>query len=137
LLAALRWYAGEITARYGLPVEVIGNKKNKKTLPMEIRLVLYRIAQEAITNVVRHSGASEAKIRISRTEGEVILQIEDNGSGFDVQTTLHGSTGRQCWGLIGMIERVNLVGGACTLSSEPGKGTTVKVSVPCCQADEE
>lgn len=128
LLATLRWYAGEIKSRYGLPITIISNDHERK-IPPNLRVVLFRIAQEAITNVVRHANASQVELSLSITKTQANLVVEDDGMGFDVQATLRAWGGRPCWGLLGMMERANLVGGTCQIISTPGQGTQVKVSV--------
>ena len=128
VLAALRWYAGEIKSRYGLPVNIISND-HEREIPPNLRVVLFRIAQEAITNVVRHANASQVELRLSITQTRANLVVEDDGMGFDVQPILQGWGGRPCWGLLGMMERAALVGGTCQIDSRPGKGTRVDISV--------
>jgi signal transduction histidine kinase len=129
LLAALRWYAGEITKRYGLPVN-LNYLGNDPPLPPEMRVVFFRIAQEAITNIIRHSGASQASIFLDVNASEAYLRVDDNGQGFNVEKTLDSvESGRPCWGLLGMIERASLIGGECKIHSEPGLGTYVELRV--------
>lgn len=92
----------------------------------EIEVTLYRIAQEAITNIIRHAGPSEASVVLVCRENELLLIIEDNGRGFDVK----GQTSRQTLGLLGMRERALLVDGVLELDSGPTKGTTIRVTIP-------
>ena len=129
LLAALRWYSGEITEHFGLPVN-LNYLSNDPPLPPEMRVVFFRIAQEAITNIIRHSGASQASIFLDVNAEEAYLRVDDNGQGFNVEKTLSSAeSGRPCWGLLGMIERASLIGGECTIQSEPGHGTYVELRV--------
>lgn len=128
LLAALRWYSSETVSRYGLPVN-LNSSGNGQELPLNVRVVLFRIAQEAITNVVRHANATHADINLSISETQVNLQVEDDGQGFDVQAVLAAGMHHSCWGLLGMIERADLVGGTCKINSQIGKGTLVEVLV--------
>lgn len=93
--------------------------------PLEVETALYRIAQEAITNIMRHANATEASIVLIRRPGEVILIVEDNGQGFSANPPQHRTLG-----LLGMRERTTLVGGSITIDSAEGKGTTVRVVVP-------
>jgi signal transduction histidine kinase len=127
LLAALRWFAQEISNRYELPVSVSGSP-DVGQISDEIRLVLFRIVQEAITNTVRHARATHVQVSLDITDALIQLEIADDGQGFDVNSVLGGSE-RQCIGLLGMIERSNLVGGDCQIRSEPGLGTTVEVRI--------
>ena len=130
LLAALRWYAVEIENRYHLQIEISHRGPAIELFEVE-RAVLYRIAQEAVTNIVRHADTHRAEIRLYFLDTEVYLAIEDNGKGFDVDKTVNKRPKeRPCWGLIGMKERAALIGGTCSINSAPGKGTLVEVTVP-------
>jgi signal transduction histidine kinase len=129
LMAALRWYANQITQRYGLPVQ-LASQGTPIELPIEVRTVVFRIAQEAITNTIRHSEASQALIRLNFTPLELCLEVEDNGKGFEVDIVLGNSTVRPCWGLLGMLERAALIGATCQILSQPAQGTLVIVCVP-------
>jgi len=129
LLAALRWYAGEIQNRYGLAITVTAQGEPRE-LPMEVRIVLFRISQEAITNVIRHAHARQSSISLEFDRDQVCLYLEDDGQGFDVEKTLHSLEDKPCWGLLGLIERAALVGGECQIKSRPGAGTLIYVNVP-------
>jgi signal transduction histidine kinase len=128
LLAALRWYAEQVSTRFGLPVSIT-SQGPEVDMPTEVRVVLFRIAQEAITNVVRHSQATQATLHLEYQSNQVKMQVEDNGRGFDVEKTLQANAEHPCWGLLGIMERAALAGGACQLTSTPGKGTCVGVTV--------
>ena len=93
-----------------------------------VELVLYRVAQEALTNVLRHSEAKSASVLVCRNPDEVRLLVEDDGKGFDASASARASTGRL--GLVGMRERVTLVGGQLAVESEPGHGTVVRALIP-------
>ncbi len=103
-------------------------------LPAHIEAALYRIAQEAIQNVVKHAQASRALIRLARHHHHVVLQITDDGRGFDAPGPMsnlprgHGSAPQ--YGLSGMYERVQLLGGQLSVTSLPDAGTLVEVVVP-------
>lgn len=96
-------------------------------LPSRMEITLFRIIQEATTNVVRHSGASMVSIKVSATDSRVEAVIQDNGQGFDVAAALQAS---ESWGLRGIRERVNVVGGQLSIESTPGKGTRIRFQVP-------
>jgi signal transduction histidine kinase len=125
--AAMRWYAKELQARAGLDiqVEITGTPR---PLSPPIRIALFRIGQEALTNVIKHSGATRAWVRLGYTEQGVHLQVEDAGCGFD--TSGHAIPSRPSWGLLGMEERATLLGGQFSLDSHPGRGTRVEVVIP-------
>jgi signal transduction histidine kinase len=93
------------------------------------RTVLYRVAQEALTNVARHAHASRAQVRIQRVNGGVCMKIQDDGKGFRKDRVLQIEKGRRL-GLLGMSERLEMVGGNFTVTSTPGKGTTILAQIP-------
>jgi signal transduction histidine kinase len=128
LVSALRWYSAQLGERLGLTVSVT-SRGEEKNLSQEVRTVLYRIVQECLTNVIRHAKANHADVLVAFSDGEICIRVEDNGCGFDVNATLN-QHGYPCWGLLGMQERALLVGGRCAISSEPGMGTLVEVTVP-------
>jgi two-component system, NarL family, sensor kinase len=96
-----------------------------KTLPLRIEAGLYRIAQEALSNVIRHSKAKQATIQLVTLRDEVRFTVEDDGTGFDTSQPKNGH-----YGLLGINERVKLLGGIMRLESSPGTGTRIEVSVP-------
>lgn len=93
------------------------------------RTVLYRVAQEALTNVARHAKASHANVSIHGHNGTVRMEINDNGSGFAVESAVVAKRNNRL-GLLGMRERVEMVGGSFLVESAPGKETTVRVEIP-------
>jgi signal transduction histidine kinase len=130
LLAALRWYINDISQRSGIPIELHGEGP-KPRLNSDMRAVIFRIAQEAITNVVRHANASRVDVDLIYSTDDIYLKIKDDGQGFDVEKILQeGVESSTCWGLLGMQERASLVGGTCKIDSAPGQGTCVEVHVP-------
>ncbi len=129
LLAALRWYARDVSQNSPVKVEVHGQGPLSK-LSAELRVTLFRIAQEAITNVIRHASASQVMISLDFQDSQLSLEIQDNGCGFDVAKTLNHKIGGANLGLMGMQERALLIGGICKIISTPGQGTAVLVTVP-------
>ena len=128
LLAALEFLADDITkSGIDTKVTIVGEARR---LSPETELVLFRIAQEALRNVWRHSGASRAELTIEFSDTRLVMLISDNGSGFELPQRLGdlASTGKL--GLAGMQERARLIGGTLTLQSELGAGTKVVVEVP-------
>jgi signal transduction histidine kinase len=95
-------------------------------LPHEVETTLYRIAQEALTNVIRHAGARRADVVLERRDDIVLILVEDDGKGFDVD----GAKMAGPLGLLGMQERAEMLGGTLTVESNEGRGTTLVVEVP-------
>jgi signal transduction histidine kinase len=130
LLAALRWYANDISSRFGISINII-NHGNKPLLSSDVRAVVFRIAQEAITNVVRHAHATKIDIQLDYSVDNIYLRVEDDGQGFNTEVVLKKKPGKPtAWGLLGMVERASLVGGTCNIFSNPGRGTLIEVNVP-------
>jgi signal transduction histidine kinase len=97
-------------------------------VPNEVETAIYRIVQEALTNIARHAQATEVGVLLERRSDTVVAVIEDNGRGFDIQEALAPGAGHL--GLFGMQERAALVGGHWDVESSSGKGATVFVEVP-------
>lgn len=100
----------------------------KDQLPAEVETAVFRVVQEAITNIARHAHASEASISLTRKNNRLIVRVEDNGVGFDPEHVLNNE--RQAWGLRGMEERITLLGGRFYVGSRPGGGTLLLAEVP-------
>ncbi len=95
----------------------------------EGELSIYRIIQECLNNVMKHSEASEVKVKITKSERGVLIKISDNGKGFDIKKRQNKKDGREGFGLFGMTERVRILGGTFEANSAIGEGTTVKVEI--------
>jgi len=93
------------------------------------RTVLFRVAQEALTNVVRHARATRVTIGIRETAGAIQMEISDDGRSFSVEKTLFAKNSKHL-GLIGMRERIEMIGGSLAIESTPGQGTTVRAEIP-------
>jgi signal transduction histidine kinase len=100
-----------------------------EALGADERTVLFRVAQEALTNIVRHAHATLVKINIVEISGAIRMEISDNGKSFPVEKTVSSKNPKRL-GLVGMKERVEIVGGSLTIESAPGKGTTVRAEIP-------
>jgi signal transduction histidine kinase len=128
LIPALKAFTRGFSRETGLPVhfrafagvEQLSNAK---------RTVLYRVVQEALSNVARHAGASEVEVNIIRHSASAFMQVVDNGQSFDVDQVLHSGKSKHL-GLLGMRERVEMVGGVFTIVSKTGHGTVVGVDMP-------
>ena len=128
LQEALKMYALEWSQRFDIPLDYHSNVFAQQRLTPEVETHLYRIAQEALNNVVKHANATEVAVVLEKSETGVTLVIEDNGDGFDPKTkqTLEPGHG---FGLIGMTERSNLIGAHLEIESRAGHGTTIYVRV--------
>jgi signal transduction histidine kinase len=133
LPAALRWYAGEIQGRVPLEVNV-QVRGEERPIPSVVKTAVFRVAQEALNNVIKHAKASRVTIHLDYADEVVGLQVEDDGCGFDKNRV--DLPDRRAWGLIGMEERASLLGGQLRVDSTPGAGTRVDVRIPYNQASE-
>jgi len=125
--AALEWYAGQIQERSGIEcICAIGEAAQEIEVGHERSTMLFRVVQEALTNVVRHSGASLITIDVTVDEGELTVRVEDNGKGIDTERLLN----RESWGILGMYERTRHFGGELKITGTPGQGTTVALHLP-------
>ncbi len=129
LLSALEWLAEDASKYSGIATKlnVVGNRRR---LPEELELVLFRITQEAMRNVWRHSQATRAEISVEFNENKTRVTVSDNGQGFQLPETIGDLARHGKLGLTGMEERARLAGGDLTIHSTPGKGTTVTVELP-------
>lgn len=123
---ALESLAERTAATGGVEVEadILVRPEGARRLPLDLAVAAYRLAQEALNNSVKHSGASHVWISAVRADGKLELDIRDDGRGFDPDTTDGG------FGILGMSERVELVGGTFDVLSAPGAGTSVRASLP-------
>jgi two-component system sensor histidine kinase DegS len=128
LIPALHSYMKGFTERTGIQIRFtvfaeVEQLENAK------RTVLYRVAQEALTNVARHAQATSVKLSIRKLDGILRMEIIDNGKSFAVQHVLSGKRNKRL-GLLCMRERLEMVNGSFTIESVPGKGTTIRVEIP-------
>ena len=123
LLPAIKWLAEEIHNFSGIEIQV--KTDAIPPLPPETQLVLFRIVQEALNNIHRHSGASKANVTVKCRGNEISVTIGDNGKGFELPKQLSDFAGQGKLGLTGMAERARLIDGELEVSSQVGKGTKV------------
>jgi signal transduction histidine kinase len=126
LFAALRWYAERHLATRGLSVRCEIQELDRK-LPPEVAIALFRIGQETMNNIARHAQAESVLVQLGQDEREIRIEIEDDGRGFDPSVAPQD---RPHYGLLGIRERAELLGGTAVIDSAPGKGTRVEVRVP-------
>lgn len=127
---ALSDYVEEWSGHSGVPVRIQRIGAWDGRLPPQIETTLYRVVQEALTNIAKHAGASRVSLILNRHADDVLVIVEDDGVGFDADATTDVSRSRRRLGLVGMKERVQAVGGVFQVESVPGGGTTVFVRVP-------
>lgn len=132
LLATIRWYVNDFKARSNLEVEILVSGEERTICP-EYSTSIFRIMQEALTNITKHAEATRVEIHVIFDPEEVRIAVEDNGRGFDI----YQAKRQQSWGLIGMEERVTLLDGKFYLHSGPGNGTMVEIVIPYCPIHRE
>ncbi len=129
LASAVRWWAARHLAPAGIAARLeIENLEDR--LPPTVEIPVFRAVQEALTNVVRHSGAKTVLVQMSREPGLLRVDVEDDGKGFAPEDVAIPSETGQGLGLLGMRERIEILGGTLTLDSSPGAGTHVAFTVP-------
>jgi len=126
LIDALRALGDELSDATGEPMQLsVTWEGEERALPPAVEIGLYRIAREALSNVVRHARATTATVRLRREVGRIRMRIEDDGVGFNP-----AGTPPDRFGLIGMSERARLLGGSLHVESAPHEGTVIDVDVP-------
>lgn len=135
LVPAIRWYARTRLEEAGIHLDYQAPEA-EFSLPAELRISLFRIAQEAVNNIVRHSGARSTQISLVCNGPELVLRVQDDGRGFHLSQDQGEAIEREHWGLVGIQERVNLSGGKLAVISMPGKGTRLEVTVPLSTCEE-
>jgi len=123
LASALIKQAAALHARYDVPVET--DLCDEPDLPLKMKQELYRVAQEALHNTIKHARTSKVNVRLRRTSEAIILEIRDNGRGFDSASSFPGHLG-----LLSMQERIKNLGRVLSIESTPGQGTTIRARVP-------
>lgn len=124
LQAAIKWQISNFETLYNIPIEARLNI-DELTLSEEYRVGFFRILQESLTNVARHAKAEKVSVELKKEDDQLKLIISDNGNGFDPAAKKNKTLG-----LLGMKERVEVMGGDYSIKSKPGQGTTVTVVVP-------
>jgi len=131
LATALGWYVDRYTKRTGLNVDVVIEMPNpNERFSRDLETACFRIAQEALTNVVRHASASNVTLQLTRTAKTLTLVVKDNGVGFDLKCLRNRSPRVATLGLVSMQERAHAAGGNLEIESTPLRGTSVRFIVP-------
>ena len=128
LIPALHAYCKSLAARKKIKIRLTAFG-GVEALGGDERTVLYRVAQEALTNVARHARATAVELGINKIPGAIRMEIRDNGKSFAVRKTLLAKNNKRL-GLVGMRERVEMVGGSLVIESIPARGTTVRAETP-------
>jgi signal transduction histidine kinase len=128
LTAAIDWYFRGFGKRHGIRVDLLHERMDERLVP-ETEAAVYRIVQEALTNVAKHAQATTCRIYLQRLPNTLLITIEDDGTGFDVEGIRRAGAPRGL-GLIGIRERVAQLRGTLRLESAPGKGTRLTVELP-------
>lgn len=129
LIAALRWHLDRQTLESGLALRFVADPPDMHLLPA-IEIGCFRVVQEAVTNVLRHAKASNLWVEVRQAGVMLHLHVRDDGIGFDVEQALvHAAQGNSL-GLLGMQERIELLGGQIEIASAPGRGTEIRMAVP-------
>lgn len=129
LVPAVKSLAADFTENYGIPVQIEVNGEPRK-LADEAELMLFRIIQEALSNVRKHSEATEALVLINFTGEQTKVNIRDNGRGFEIPSSISDLASTGNLGLVGIQERTQLLGGTFDIYSQPGQGTNLTIIIP-------
>jgi signal transduction histidine kinase len=129
LPAALRWYTGKVAERTGLKIRV-DTFGEEKPISDATKIAIFRIVQEALNNIIKHSGASSVFVQLSYDAGKVHISVRDDGTGFNPDMINLRQASRPSLGLAGMRERASLQGGTVSIQSGPGQGTLVEANIP-------
>ena len=128
LVRTLEWFALQFSRQTGITVNIEGNFGDVH-VPAQDGIHIYRIVQEALSNVARHSKATEAQVRLAHSDGELTIEVHDDGEGFQPLQQMDRASG-EGFGLMGMRERARRLHGALTIQSEAGQGATIAARIP-------
>jgi two-component system NarL family sensor kinase len=129
LLPTLQWLARTFRQRTGIEVELLSEGMDERT-EVDLENLVFRLVQEALTNVAKHARTSRVRVHLRRTPDRLFLRVEDHGAGFDADAFLQAHDEDRGFGLRGMRDRVHLFAGRFTLTSAPGAGTMLEVEIP-------
>lgn len=130
LKAALESLINKYRDTPGLEIVFHFEEINSHRLPLEIESTVYRVIQEALTNIVRHARAEHVNIFVNRYENKILIAIEDDGIGFDLENVKDDCEQKTGMGLISIEERISLIGGKLKVEASPGKGTSFYICIP-------
>lgn len=130
LISALRWLADRANSECNTYIQILVNGLERK-LPIQTEIIIFRLVQEAINNIILHSKAKEAAITLEFGIESLNIRIQDDGQGFSVPTRLSSFASQGKLGLIGMQERIEALGGKYKIHSQPGSGTVLFIEMNC------
>ena len=130
LVAALSNYTEKWARHSNIPVDFLATGFGPERFSPEVETALYRVVQEALTNVLKHARASSVSVILERCPDQLLAVVEDDGCGFDAEAALSAAAPERRLGLVGMQERVRLAGGTLKVESPTGSGTTLVVRIP-------
>ncbi len=130
LVAALERLSEEWSARFGIPCEFITRGVINGEIQPEVAIGVFRIVQEALTNVAKHAKATHARVVVQQQNSELVVTVEDNGVGFRLNDILRHPDENRRLGLLGMMERAAMLSATLNIDSKPGKGTKVQLLLP-------
>lgn len=125
LTAAIEWQCAEFTRRTSIPCR-FSHDTDDEEFPKNISTAVFRIVQEALTNAIRHSQASKIHVKLNRKQNHLLLSIHDNGRGINEEELENPHS----FGIFGIRERAEILGGQCKITGEKGKGTTIELDLP-------
>jgi signal transduction histidine kinase len=129
LAPALRWMAEQTAQRSGLAIRFQPDLSEVRLAP-EIEIVVFRIAQEALTNIVRHAQARQVHMTLQREDDALVLSVQDDGGGFDLAAMRARAAAGGSLGVLGMEERAMLIGAELLIESVPGQGSRLRLRCP-------
>jgi PAS domain S-box-containing protein len=127
LLSTISWFTRQFSEQFGTIQLRPRMEVREEDIPETLKIVIYRVLQESLHNAAKHSQATEVAIGLKTDPHQIVLEIADNGTGFDVQKTLDRQDPLSGYGLASMLERVEIVGGSLAIDSSPGNGTRIKM----------
>jgi len=130
LLSTISWFTRQFSEQFGHIQLRSQIEVREKDIPETLKIVIFRILQESLHNAAKHSEAKEVYIGLKNGAHQIVLEVADNGCGFDVQKTLGRHDSLRVYGLASMQERAEIVGGFLAIDSFPGKGTRIKMILP-------
>jgi two-component system, NarL family, sensor histidine kinase UhpB len=129
LIPTLRWYVQNFSKRLGITSNFETMGLEEKLSP-QIETAFYRIVQESLNNIAKHAQADRVEISLVKRDSRIYASIQDNGKGFDLERILHPESPERGFGIVGIQERVSLLGGQMDIQTKPGFGTLISIEIP-------